>query len=259
MRNVNLFIDKNLPRSDQFVQTLNTAKERIPSLHLFYLSKMNEIKPTMSSEKETRKAECSVKFDGAYFCPDNIQKGNYIKRFFLDGVNILLDDFDPNLEEWETHGHKFKAVKFVNNIDSKSEQYPNVFEDGTDNFVTIIETIVNDYYDYTPKYKYKIFDLQKRQYRDEVYDSYNEAVKDFATYWREINFDSDLVNFDDDLLLESIPKEYHKGILNLLDYINSISSISKRNHAAVSLWQDLIADEDYIEMCDFKVDKVQIN
>lgn len=249
---------ENLPVSEKITETLNTIKERIPNLRLFILSKMNNIKPSMPSEKMAWLAKYPVQFDAVYFCPGDMRKGDYIKMYYLDGVNILLDDFNPNLTEWEEHGHKFKAIKFVNHINSPSKYFPNVFEENTEPFVTIVQSLVENYKNYNPKYVYKIYDLQKRQYRDEEYDSYNQAVKDFATYWREVNFDSDLESFDDYMLLDSIPKEYHEGILNMLNYIQSISDMSKRNIAAVSLWQDFTNDEEYIQMCDFKIDKVKI-
>lgn len=39
---------------------------------------------------------------------------------------------------------------------------------------------------------YGIYDLQKRELRDEQYNTYEQALHSFADYWREINLDSEI-------------------------------------------------------------------
>lgn len=55
--------------------------------------------------------------------PPDKEKTEYIKETGIDlsKTNFLLDDYQPNLEDWERQGNNFIGIKILNGINSKGK------------------------------------------------------------------------------------------------------------------------------------------
>ena len=63
----------------------------------------------------------NIKNENRIFIPSHIRKSEYIKKYLGEDIlkeHILLDDFTPNLIEWENNGGT--AIKAINRINRKS-------------------------------------------------------------------------------------------------------------------------------------------
>lgn len=120
-------------------------------------------------------------------------KKSDIAEFFLQRPlsisDILIDDNNLNLLSWnKLGGTGFKYGNGVNDILTWGGHCSDE-HDSSDMIINHLKQMVGNYH-------YQILDRQWNKLRDEIYDSYQEALEQFADYWRDIAFSDWLDNFD---------------------------------------------------------------
>ncbi|MBB1523338.1 MAG: hypothetical protein HG467_003890 [Clostridiales bacterium] len=131
------FFEKR-PSYELTIETLKTIENLYPSINLFILSKLSN--KNLDAEKEKikwLKTFVSKEYDLELFkdeskwlfVPTDESKISFAKRKvknFSSCVNILIDDFNPNLYEWSEEENNI-SLKVINELNNKSEDFNYLF------------------------------------------------------------------------------------------------------------------------------------
>ena len=118
MTDVNFFRDRKLYTNSRL---LFSALKQTDGFHIYILSKTPQSAPTAYQDKmhwlKTHFPE--INKQNIYILPNNMEKGSFIAMQFPNCINVLFDDYTPNLIEWEKQGANFIGVKVLNGINGK--------------------------------------------------------------------------------------------------------------------------------------------